>query len=218
MSNLLSRSGALSRQLPLGPRAEVQSVLELRRGDSLYRRGDPGTEVYRVEAGLLKLFVDTAGGRERIMALAGPGDLVGSAVKAAETRNENVEALSGSVRVSALAATGENETELRLAATGWHLQQLRDTLEDAELPVPARLARTFVRLADRFVQAGTGGSVRLTLPLTHDNLAALVGAARETTSFVLAEMRRAGVLAGTRGVYTFSPASMREYAVQNTVA
>ncbi len=218
MSNLLSRSGTLARQLPLGPRAEVQSVLELRRGDSLYRRGDPGTEVYRVEAGLLKLFVDTAGGRERIMALAGPGDLVGSAVRAAETRSENVEALSGSVRVSSLAATGDSDTELRLAATGWHLQQLRDTLEDAELPVPARLARTFVRLADRFGQEGSGGSVRLTLPLTHDNLAAMVGAARETTSFVLAEMRRAGVLAGTRGVYTFSPASMREYAVQNTVA
>ena len=218
MSNLRSRSGTLARPLPLGPQAEVQAVLELSRGDSLYRRGDTGTEVYRLEAGLLKLFVDTASGRERIVALAGPGDLIGTTGKHAELRGENAEALSNSARVSALTGATGHEAELRLAAMSWQLQQFRDTLEDAELPVPARLARTFVRLGDRFGQAGAAGRVRLTLPLTHDNLAAMVGAARETTSFVLADMRRAEVLDGTRGVYTFSPSAMREFALQNTGA
>lgn len=76
----------------------------------------------------------------------------------------------------------------------------------------ARLARTLVRLAERFGQAAGDGTVRLSLPLTHDNLAALVGAARETTSTILSEMRVDGVLHGTRGDYTFDLTILGDYA------
>src|SRR5690625_3453480 len=217
MSNLHSRSGASGRSLPLAASQPVTVSLELARGDSLYRRGDAAGELYRVEAGLLKLFVNTPAGRERITALAGPGDLIGSADPASDHCTENASALSGSVRVSLLGPGTRLAPELQLQALGWQLQQLRDSLEDGELPVPARLARTFVRLAERFGQPQPGGLVRLTLPLTHDDLAAIVSAARETTSTVLAKMRRDGVLQGTRGSYSLDPEAMRDYAAQNSI-
>ena len=216
MSNLHSRSGASGRSLPLPSGQLIQPSLELARGDSLYRRGDQAAELYRVEAGLLKLSLDTASGRERITALAGPGDMIGMTDPASHCCTENAAALSGSVRLSVLGPVAELTPEVRLEALGWQLRQLRDSLEDGELPVPARLARTFVRLAERFGQHQPGGQVRLTLPITHDDLAAIVGAARETTSSVLAEMRTAGVLTGTRGRYSLDPGKMRDYAAQNS--
>ena len=214
MSNLQGRSGSTALELPLAQGPLVTASLELVRGDSLYLRGDASTELYRVEAGLLKLFVNTESGRERILALAGPGDYLGALDPQVARRPENAEALSRSVRLSVL--SGPFDDQLRLTALGNQLRQLRDALEDTELPVPVRLARTMERLGERFGQQQSDGSTRLTLPLTHDNLAAMVGAARETTSFVLAAMRRSGVVAGTRGVYTFSPAAMRDFAAQNT--
>lgn len=215
MSNLHSRSGTATRSLPPGNQPLVLASLELARGDALYRRGDPAGSVYRVEAGLLKLFLDTASARERILGLAGPGDLIGAINSQSELFTENAEALSRSVKLELLATDATLAPELRLAALGRQQEQLIQVLEYAELPVPVRLARTLARLAERFGQAQSAGTVRLTLPLTHDNLAALVGAARETTSFALAEMRRAGVIAGTRGVYTVQPVLLHEYAMRH---
>lgn len=216
MSNLQGRTGAaVSRSLPPAPQAEVLASLELERGDSLYRRGDADTGVFRVRAGLLKLFLETASGRERITGIMGPGDLLGSLAGPGRLSGESAEALSRSVRVELLdPCLSDSE---RLAALSSQAEQLRDTLENGELSVPCRLARTFLRLAGRFGHEQKDGSVRLTLPLTHDNLAAMIGAARETTSFTLAELRRAGIVEGTRGSYLLRPAQLQEFAARNSL-
>ena len=55
----LQRQSNLDRPAP--PPAALRTILarrELKRGDTLYRSGDAGPAVYRVEAGLLKLFLD----------------------------------------------------------------------------------------------------------------------------------------------------------------
>jgi len=44
-------------------------------------------------------------------------------------------------------------------------------------------------------------------------LAALIGAARETTTATLSEMRDEGLLQGTRGSYSFNPADLSEFAL-----
>ena len=84
--------------------------------------------------------------------------------------------------------------------------------------MPARLARTFVRLGERFGQISEDQNVRLTLPLTHDNFAAIVGAARETTTAVLSEMRDDGVLQGTRGHYNFNLNTLSDFATEASFA
>jgi CRP-like cAMP-binding protein len=95
---------------------------------------------------------------------------------------------------------------------------MRDALEDTELPVTARLARTFVRLGERFGHVSEDKTVRLTLPLTHDNLAAMVGAARETTTALMGEMREQGILDGTRGRYCFNLKDLSEFAIDAAFA
>lgn len=192
---------------------EVTATRDLARGDTLYRVGDTAETAYRVEHGLLKLSIDTPSGRERIVGVAGPGDVIGVVVPLHGVHHDEAQALSPQVHVSIInLSSSPHLQEYLFAAAARQLQQLREALEDSELPVAARLARTLVRLAERFGQAAGDGTVRLSLPLTHDNLAALVGAARETTSTILSEMRVDGVLHGTRGDYTFDLTILGDYA------
>ena len=196
------------------PRYPLPDALrrELGKGEVLYHPDNEAVSVYRVEEGLLKLALLLPGGRERITQLVGPGDYLG-ALTAAPHYGERAEALSAKVSVSETAQEGAASAEL-LSATGDQLRRLRDALEDTDLPVAARLARTLLRLGARFGHTSETGRVRLTLPLTHDTLASLVGAARETTTALLGEMRAQGVLSGTRGRYSFEPSALLEFAYQ----
>ena len=201
------------------PQPYIQTLVEnfpvrtLSKGELLYHAGDLADTVYQVEEGLLKLSIDLISGKERIISLAGPGDFLGALTPAHHSYTEGCEALSHRVSLSCIPANelrGHLQTEV-YAATGVYLSRFRDRLEDSELPVTARLARTLVRLGKRFGTISEDQTVHLTLPLTHDNFAAMVGAARETTTALLSEMRDEGVLAGTRGRYCFNLNNMREF-------
>ena len=194
------------------PHAHYPSRI-LAKGDTLYRDGDQADTTYRVEEGLLKLSIDLLTGKERIIGVAGPGDYIGALTPAHIHYDETALALSQEVRVSVLPSDLLAPLKEEVAtAAGRHMSRLRDSLEDGELPVPSRLARTFVRLGERFGHINEEANVRLTLPLTHDNFAAMVGAARETTTAVLSEMRDEGVLEGTRGRYHFNLNDLSDYA------
>ncbi|HEX7022571.1 MAG TPA: Crp/Fnr family transcriptional regulator [Trueperaceae bacterium] len=188
---------------------------ELAKGDVLYRAGDPAEAAFYVEEGLLKQSIDLATGKERIVDLAGPGDIIGLTPPLAYYQ-DGAEALSPRVRVRALPSAGLNAElmESVLVAAGLQLARTRDALEDTELPVPARLARTLLRLGQRFGVVVEDEQVRLTLPLTHDNFAAMIGAARETTTAVLSEMRASGLIQGTRGRYSFNRNQLSDFAAE----
>jgi len=208
-------TGALS-PLPRGPLplawGATTVARTLGRGETLYRAGEPATTSYALDAGLVKLAVALPSGRERIVGIAGPGDLVGAWTPWTRAYGETAEALGAAVVVRALEPRHAEHAATLARAADAHLARLRHALEEADLPVAARLARTLVRLGDRFGQRGDDGRVRLTLPLTHEHLAALIGAARETTTATLSELRQHGLLEGTRGRYLFDPARLRDAA------
>ena len=192
----------------------------LTKTDTLYHAGDTADTIYRIEEGLVKLSIDLLTGKERITSIVGPGDYIGGITPAHEVFQETAEALSPQVTVSIIPTEvlhGELKDEV-FSAAGNQLSRMRDALEDSELPVTARLARTFVRLGERFGHVSEDDQVRLTLPLTHDNLAAMVGAARETTTALMGEMREQGILDGTRGRYSFNMHDLSEFAVDAAFA
>lgn len=205
---------------PSAPR-EVRTAprLTLDRGESLYLQGDQAASAYLVESGLLALSVASRPGRERIIGLAGPGDLIGAHSAGQSRYLDGAAALSHEVNVvrldvdeGRLSEAGHDLRYLLGVAAVRHLERLTAQLEDVEVPVPARVARTFLRLAERFGQASSDGSVRLTLPLTHDTLAAMVGAARETTSTTIEQLRKLGLVTGTRGRYLVRCEPLRAFA------
>jgi CRP-like cAMP-binding protein len=187
----------------------------LGKGHTLYHAGDTADAIYRVEEGLLKLSINLLTGKERIVSVVGPGDFIGALTEAHQSYQESAEALSPNVVVKVFAKENSDKLQSELSnAAGQQMARLRDTLEDSELPVPARLARTFVRLGERFGQISADHDVRLTLPLTHDNFAAIVGAARETTTAILSDMRDDGILEGTRGHYQFNLNILNDFAAK----
>jgi CRP/FNR family transcriptional regulator, cyclic AMP receptor protein len=195
----------------------------LSKGETLYLRAEPAHSGFLVEAGLLALAVDGAAGRARFVGLAGPGDLIGALSPVHPLYLETVTALGNDVVVRSLPSARQALEPDRYdpalvsalhVAAGEQLARVTHALEDAELPVSARVARAFVRLGERFGHVTEGGAVRLTLPVTHDTLAALVGAARETTTTVVQQLRDLGLVEGTRGRYRFDPARLRAFALE----
>ncbi len=192
------------------------------KGDRLYETDAPAEAVFIVEAGLVALELDTP--RPRIVELAGPGDVIGALAPGHGRYLENATALSGEVAVRVLDERAQAElaapelATLLLSAAGARIATLTHALEDGEHPVPARVARAFLRLGSRFGQELSGGAVRLTLPITHDTIAAMVGAARETTTAVVAELRQRGLVDGTRGHYRIRPAELAGFAHEAALA
>jgi CRP-like cAMP-binding protein len=186
-------------------------VRVLRRGEALFDVGAPADEVFQVESGLVAISLALRSGRERIVALAGPGEFVGALGPDRARFGERAQALSPTVSVVAVArdmVTGELERRL-FASLDEHAERLRRLLEEGELSVAERLASVLLDLGSRYGHVGEHGVTRLTLPLTHEHLAAMIGAARETTSSGLAELRSRGLLDGTRGHYRFRSEMLR---------
>ena len=98
-----------------------------------------------------------------------------------------------------------NDRKLRdyvMTSMARQIRRAREMLDEAEMPVGARVTRALLRLAKRFGQPSddTQG-VKLPLALTHEDLADLTGSSRVTITRILGELRNEGVLSGTRGVY-----------------
>jgi CRP-like cAMP-binding protein len=85
-------------------------------------------------------------------------------------------------------------------------------LEEAYLPVHCRLARAMLDLADRFAVAAPDGVRTLRSRVSHDDLAAMIGAQRVSVSNAMAALRREGVVAGARGVYRIDTAGLASIA------
>ncbi len=200
--------------LPLTSKPQDFPYRNLRKADVLYHAGDIAGTVYRIEEGLLKLSMDLLTGKERIISIVGPEDFIGALTPAHQHFQETAEVLSPEVRVQVIPSTelAEELSQEVFAAAGKHIIRLQEALEDSELPVNVRLARAFVQLGQRFGTLSEDHTVSLMLPLTHDNLAAMVGAARETTTALLGEMRAAGLLSGTRGRYRFNLHDLNNFA------
>lgn len=175
---------------------------ELRKGQVIFRQGEPGTRLYLVLDGKAKLFYTAPDGRENMLAVIGPGDVIGelslfdpgerTATAAALTDCRVVsldhEALRPWLREHLDVA------EALLAAMARRLRRTNEAMADLVFTdVPGRVAKAILDLAGRFGEEGTGG-VLVRLDLTQEELAQLVGASRETVNKALSEFAARGWL------------------------
>ena len=186
-----------------------EDALELRRrgtprsfkgGGALAHVDQVGDRVLVITSGFVKVARPTDQGREVMLALRGPGDLVGE--QAAFDHRPRSASLIALGPVDALALTttdfmafattrpGAAEYLLRMLA-----QRLRaadaSRMEQASSDVLGRLAQRLVELTDRCgVEADDG--VRINLPLTQEDLASWTGTTRESVSRALQQMRDLG--------------------------
>jgi CRP/FNR family cyclic AMP-dependent transcriptional regulator len=178
------------------------------RGERLVRAGDRPGIVVVIRRGVVKVVTSSASGSELIVALRGPGDLIGEvSVLADTTAWATVEVLED-VEGCAVAAPmfldfARAHPDLLVAQLQRVILALRQSdskrLEMATLDLQARVARSLLEL--RRIRAAHGTPV-IALPVTQDELASLCGASREAVSRVLRTFREEGWIRTERRAVT----------------
>ena len=192
-----------------------------RRGEIIYLPGDPATTVYFLKAGRVKLVYIDESGRRLTMTICRPGQPFGELTLSEEREHRLLaEALTDvelcSIPKSALMQFAAERPQISLRLTKWagrQLQEVQVRLEELLFKdVPTRLARVLLRLAEEHGESTSEG-VLIDLPLTHQELAELIGSTRETTSLTLSAFTREGLLTRRRRCFLLrDPEALRQRA------
>jgi CRP-like cAMP-binding protein len=163
-------------------------------GETLFLAGDQCTGCYRLVEGLLKVTLDLGQGRERILAILGPGALVGElSIIDGAPRSACVTAIRPSklqfISREVFDEFGRAQPEIFRTIAEVLARRLRDVngalVAASFLSVRGRAARTLLILADAFGKDVGQGRILIRQKMSQGDLAALAGVARENLSRVL---------------------------------
>lgn len=184
--------------------------VKLAADEVLFLAGDPGDGCYRLEEGLLKVSMLSPSGAERILAILGPGSIVGDmAMIDGRPRSASVTALRD-CKLSFVSRTSFETVANKNPEIYKHLlsllaARLRDTDQVVAagtfLPVKGRVARALLDLAKAFGNDVGGGRVVIRQKLSQSDVAAMAGIARENVSRILNEWMRLKLVTRLSGYY-----------------
>ena len=182
--------------LELGRLLGVLEELELPKHHVIFAPGVPSDAIYFIEKGRVRLTRLSSEGKTVILALLGPGDLIGEAAWETGEHDSYAETLEESRiyqigREAFQSFIRENpEFGLRLIQIiGGRLKQAQSRIEDLVFrQVPSRVARLLVNLAESHGKVTPNG-IRVEFPLTHQEIADLVGSSRVTVTQILNKFR-----------------------------
>jgi CRP-like cAMP-binding protein len=168
----------------------------------LFYQGDPGTGLFVVASGLVKVVVTSEDGEEMVLVTLGPGEALGElSVVDGGPRSASAEALEPTVALMItrpvlleLAARDRALTEALLHTLGGLLRRLTEQASDLVfLDLPGRMAKLLAGLAaERGLETPDG--VELDAALTQTDLAGMVGASRQSVNQLLQGFARRGYL------------------------
>ena len=177
---------------------------------TLFTAGDSGDGCYRLEHGLLKVSMISPGGGERILAILGPGALVGEfAMIDTQPRSASVTAvrdceLSFISRISFERVAAAHPQVYRHIVR-LLVQRLRDTNDvvaaTSFLSLKGRVAQALLSLAEAFGNDVGSGRILIRQKVTQSDLAAMAGIARENVSRILNGWMRARLVSRLAGYY-----------------
>lgn len=196
-------------------------VLRFGTRSALIHQQEPSSHVLLITAGWTKVTASAANGYEALLALRGPGDIVGeSSALTGRARSATVTALEP---VEAVAVEHDlfREYLSRSPAASFTLLGLtsdrtraadRRRLEFASLTVRERFAVLLLDLA-RTHGVRTQEGIELAVPLSKQELAGSVGASREMVQRLLRDLRaRQVVSTGRRSLLILRPDVLRQIA------
>lgn len=193
-----------------GRLAELARPMKIPSGTVLFENGDPGNGCYAVLEGSLKVSILSVEGDEQLLAVMGPGDLVGElALLDGRPRSATVTALKAAQLAFIDKAAFERFADQNpavyrhmLSIVGKRLRQANDVLAARSfLPLPGRVAQTLLQLSETFGKPLDGGRLLIHYKLSQADIANMAGAARENVSRVLNEWKRMGTISRISGYY-----------------
>jgi CRP-like cAMP-binding protein len=178
---------ALSR---LGGSARRRSY---RRGEVIFHQGDPGDSLHFIIDGRVKVVLDAETGEEAVIAILGPGESFGElALIDGEPRSATVETLEpvqtlSLSRADFMTFIRENPqaAERLLVTLAGMVRRTDESMADLVfLDLEGRLVKKLLELADAHGR-DVDGAIEIELPMTQEDLAAMIGATRASVNKLL---------------------------------
>lgn len=177
-----------------------------RAGEVIFHRDDPGLVLYVIRAGRVKICLAGPDGQEIVLALFGAGDYFGElALLDGQPRSASAVAVEPTETLALQRSDFIRAVERypRIAISVMHVlaQRLRQTDSMVEdllfLDVHGRVAKKLLELAETHgVRSGEG--IRIEMRLTQGELAAMVGASRESVNKVMGYFTDKGLVSTDR--------------------
>ncbi|MCL6446824.1 MAG: Crp/Fnr family transcriptional regulator [Armatimonadetes bacterium] len=173
-------------------------TLQYKKKQIIFAPEDLADKVYLIDSGWVKIFRLTADGRGvTVGSIRNPGELMGLAETLSGERRT---CFAGALTDVSLVALGKNKFEELLAKHSFLAvkvaQLLGARMREAESIIhemvswqaPGRLASTLLKLGEKCGEEGKNG-IKIRLPLTHEELAGMVGVSRQTITSLLNTFR-----------------------------
>jgi CRP-like cAMP-binding protein len=178
-------------------------TVALREGASRAAARIPACALLVVEEGLVEVASHRAGATRRmVVAVAGPG-----AVLLRPERDERLEAL-GDAWLTAVSHEAVSALLQLPGAAAALLEALAEVARERQESLASfSSVRHVERVRDKLLQLArahgrvVSGGIRLDVPLTHERLGEMIGSARETVTWAVAELQREGFLERNGRVY-----------------
>jgi len=171
-------------------------------GETVFAEGEPCAGLYVVECGHIRIFKSSAGGREQVLSIDGPGSSVaelpvfdGGNYPASVTAVEDATLLFVSKQDFQSLCLAHPEVALKvLRVVGARLRRLVGIIQELSFTtVRHRLASFLLRLARSEGKRAADG-LEITLPLSNQELASQIGTVRELVSRNLSRLQSEGML------------------------
>lgn len=171
-------------------------------GETVFSEGQPCSGLYVVESGHVRIFKSSAGGREQVLSVDGPGSSIaelpvfdGGSYPASVAAVDNATLLFVSKQDFQALCLAHPQVALKvLRVVGARLRRLVGIIEELSFTtVRHRLASFLLRLAQKEGKRSARG-VEITLPASNQELAAQIGTVRELVSRNLSRLQAEGML------------------------
>jgi CRP/FNR family transcriptional regulator, cyclic AMP receptor protein len=184
----------------LGVVGRGRIISKYRKGDIVFRQGDPGDAVFFIEKGRVKISVVSKQGKEAIIAFLGPGDFLGEGCLGSRTRRISTasamtECTITRVTKSMMMKTLRDEPKFSQLFTSHLLARAirfeDDLIDQLFNSSEKRLARTLVLLA----HYGNKDTPELVIPkVSQATLAEIIGTTRSRVSHFMNRFRKLGLI------------------------
>jgi CRP/FNR family transcriptional regulator len=191
-------------------------VMKFGDGQTVFGPSDTATEFFLIETGEIRLFQSRVKGQKTLHTILGSGDLFGlSALSRPAAYGELATSVGDSevraVSTERLFAALHFRGDLAVQLIEFLAQQLnRVWTEGSELfseDCRARVVRKLIEFGSSPAAQPVSGGVELRM--THSELAQAIGAARETVSICLMELRRENLVETRRNRVIYDPQRLR---------
>ncbi len=180
----------------------VSKFRQLRRGEPVYLPADLADGVLLLVSGRVKICQITSDGKQSILTFIEPGELFGElAILGNQSRGEYAEAVMNSQMVAIpkqeMLSLMHRYTEISAGISkiiGFRRQRIERRLRNLLFQSNRkRLIHLLLELVERYGQTVPNG-VKLSIKLTHLEMANVIGSTRETVTVVLGQLQNEGLI------------------------